>query len=78
MKIHNLADLHVKCLTDKERRRVVKALQSDAERYTEAFQKITFTSDTGRQADGAVFFQMANAFEDHVPTMTLGRQSRTN
>jgi len=66
-----LADLQVTYLTEEERSQVIAALMSDAERYTELFKTVTITSDTGRQVDGARFFQIANFFESEVPKMSL-------
>ena len=66
-----VVDLTVTLLSDEERHQVVAALLSDAERYTELFQTITITSDTGKQVDGARFFQIANYFEGEVPKMAL-------
>jgi len=65
------ADLTVTLLSEKERIQVIAALLSDAERYSELFQQITITSDTGKQVDGARFFSIANCFEGQVPQMTL-------
>jgi hypothetical protein len=68
-----VADLTVTLLSEEERNQVVAALMSDAERYTELFQTITITSDTGKQVDGARFFQIANFFEGYVPHLGLQR-----